>query len=185
MAMNMEFPSTSYRGEYLAYDGNAVTVRNIAPGVNSPLANFIYRYDRIMKNGLLGGVYSNAWPLLNNGFNKANMRVRKTRVERTELYELEYHLTDRHDAMRIRLYFDPETWRHVRTHYYLSNIQGFNPHPTLTEKFDNFKEIGELTLPHSYAIHLEHGDNIAIWKIEVSEWTFNALDIDQRIFQAE
>jgi hypothetical protein len=85
--------------------------------------------------------------------------------------------------MKIRLYFDPETWRHVRTHYYLSADDDFNTSPALTEKFENFKKAGELTLPHSYTLRIE-GTDIATWNIEVSEWIFNRPDIDPDIFQA-
>jgi hypothetical protein len=186
MAMVMDFPNQNYRGEYFSYDGKTVTVRNLMPGVNSPIAAFIHLYDRIMKNGLLGGVYSNAWPLLNIDRNGADMRVRKTRMEGTELYEIEYRPKDNHRNMRIRLYFDPETYRHVRTHYYLSNASGFSTRPTLTEIFEDFKKVENLILPHSYTLHLEDWQgHIARWKIEASEWIFNRPDIDLRIFQAE
>ena len=185
MALVMEFPIRNYSKEYFAYDGKAVTVGNIAPGIKSPLASFLHFYNKIMKNGVLGGVYSNAWPLLNIG-NKANMKVRKTRVEKTELYELEYRLEDYQSVIRIRLYFDPETWRHVLTNYYLGSPTGFNPNPTLTEKFEDFRKVGNLTLPHSYTLHMEEWQgHIARWKIEVSDWIFNKPDIDPRIFRAE
>ena len=141
MAIIMEFPSANYSGEYLAYDGNAVTVGHAAPDLKSPIAEFLTFYDKIMKNGLLGGVYSNAWPLLNIDGNAENMRVRKTIVNETELYELEYLPEDNHSDMKICLYFDPETWRHVRTDYYLSTYRGFNATPTLTEIFDDFRRL--------------------------------------------
>jgi len=186
MALSMEFQGFNYPGEYFAYDGKAVTVGHIAPGVKSSLADFFYVYDKIMKNGLLGGVYSNAWPLLNIAGNGANMKVRKTRVEKVELYELEYSPKDHNREMRIRLYFDPETWRHVRTNYYLSTAQGFSSHPTLTEKFENFKKVENLTLPHTYTIHLEGWRGIiARWKIEALQWIFNRPDIDSSIFKAK
>jgi len=186
MAMVMEFPSVNYRGEYFAYDGKAVTVGQIAPGMKSPIADFLFLYDKIIKNGLLGGVYSTAWPLLNIDGNRANMRVGKTRVEGVELYELEYRPRDYHRDMRIRLYFDPETWRHVRTDYYLSTYRGFNTYPTLTEKFEDFKKVGNLMLPHSYTIHLEDwGGHIAIWGIKATQWIFNRPDIDPDVFRAK
>jgi hypothetical protein len=186
MAMVMDFSNMNYRGEYFAYDGKSVTVRNIAPGQRSSFAGFIFSHGEIMKNGLFGGVYSNAWPLFNIGGNGARMKVRKTRVEKTELYELEYRPKDYYADMKICLYFDPETWRHVRTDYYLSAGAGFNSHATLTEKFENFRKIGNLTLPHNYTILLDGwAGSTQRWKIEVSDWMFNRPDIDPRIFQAD
>ena len=185
MALVTGFPSTNYRGEYFACDGKAVTVQNYAPGLKSPLAGFLYAYDKIMKNGLLGGVYSNAWPLFSIGGNGAKMKVRKTRVEGAELYEIEYRPKNYHSDMKICLYFDPETSRHVRTDYYLSDYQGYNKRATLTEKFENFMKVGSLTLPHSYTIWLDGwAGNMQRWKIEALEWMFNRPDIDPKIFQA-
>jgi len=184
MAVAMRFPDTDSSGEYLAYDGNAVTARNMASGGKSPLADFLYRYDTIMKNGLLGGVYSNAWPLLDIGGSGADMKVRKTVVEGNELYELEYRPWNYNAEMKICLYFDPGTWRHVRTHYYLSPDYDFNAAPDLTEIFDNFLKVGELTLPHSYTLRIEESI-IAKWNIEISEWIFNRPDIAPQIFRAE
>ena len=184
MAIVMEFPDTDSPGEYFAYDGKDVTVGNIWPGRKSPLADFLYRYDKIMKNGLLGGVYSRTWPLFNIGRSGADMKVRKTGVEGTELYELEYRPEDYYDEMKICLYFDPETGRHVRSHYYISADDDFNSGPALTEKFENFMKVGDLTLPHGYALHIE-GTAAATWKIEASNWIFNRTDIDPGIFQVD
>jgi len=185
MAITMEF-SSNYHGEYIACDGKNVTVKNYDPGQRTPLADFLYVYNKIMKNGLLGGVYSNAWPLLDIGRNPASMKIRKTKVKKTELYELEYRPKDYHTDMRIRMYFDTETFRHVRTHYYLGyGSAGYNTEPTLTETFEDFKKVGNLTLPHSYVIQLDRGPYLANWKIYVSEWTFNMPGINPKIFQAE
>ena len=184
MAIAMQFPNIDSSGEYFAYDGKEVTVRDLIPGGKSPLADFLYRYDKIMKNGLLGGVYSNAWPLLNISRGGATMKIRKTGVEGKDLFELEYRPRDYHAEMKICLYFDPETWRHVRTHYYLSTDGDFNTNPSLTEKFDNFIKVRELTLPHSYTLYIEE-PAVAKWNIEISEWIFNGPEANPQIFRAE
>ena len=181
MALDMDY------GEYFACDGKSVTVKTMAPGRKSLLADFLSFYNKIMKNGLFGGVYSNAWPLLDISRNEAGMNIRKTRVENMELYELEYRPKDRHGEMKICLYFDPVTFRHVRTHYYVMNAVGFDKRPNLTEKFENFKKVGNMTLPHNYAIQLEleRSGTITKWEIQASEWIFNRPDIDTRIFRLE
>jgi len=211
MGITMKFPDTNYPGEYFAYDGVNVSVGNIKPGLKSPIADFLYRYNKIMKNGLLGGVFSNAWPLLDVTSNSAAiMKAGKAKMDGKELYELEYRPKDNHGDMRIRIYFDPETFRHVCTEYRVRTdndaTAGFNPDPdipmaiaqmsrgdsyyTLIEKFDDFKEAGALTLPHSYTLdYMIDGSNqsgfIAKWKIDVLQVGFNTPEIDQGLFKAE
>jgi hypothetical protein len=214
MAAAMRFQDINYPGEYFAYNGKSVTVGHIKPGLKSPIADFLYRYNKIMKNGLLGGVLSNAWPLRDIKSNKPNMKVRKTKVDGTDLYEIEYSPKDRHGDMKIRLYFDPETYRHVRTEYKVRTTDdvttGFGTpfeagggvqdmaiaqvrgesYYTLIEIFDDFKKVGTMTMPHSYTLDymidgLNQSGFIAKWKINAVEIGFNAPGIDQKLFEAE
>ncbi|MDR0310922.1 MAG: hypothetical protein LBJ21_04995 [Acidobacteriota bacterium] len=213
MGIRMSFPDkNNYPGEHFAYDGKDVTVANFAIGRKSPIAEFIHRYNKIMKNGLLGGVFSNAWPLLDIKSNKANMKVRKTKMDGTELYELEYRPRDYHGDMKISLYFDTETYRHIYTEYKVQTrddvSMGLNPRPgtdmgisltasetyyTLIEKFDNFGKVGDLTLPHSYMLNysithlgsMAMGGFAANWTIEAREWGFNTPEINQNFFNTE
>jgi hypothetical protein len=109
--------------------------------------------------------------------------------------------------MTIRMYFDPETYRHVRTEYRvrtqddmttgmvdptadmaIAQVRGESFY-TLTEKFDDFRKVGEVTLPHDYTLHyMIDGTNqagfIAQWKIEVLQAGFNTPDIDSNLFRA-
>lgn len=209
IGITMKFPDINYPGEYFAYDGETVSVENMKPGLKSPIADFLYRYNKIMKNGMLGGVFSTAWPLLDIQRNDAVMKLGKARVDGNELYELEYRPRDYYGDMRIRMYFDPETFRHVRTEYRVRTdndaTAGFNPNPdthmaisqmdrgdsyyTLTEKFEDFKKVGAFTLPHGYTLdYMIDGSNqsgfIAKWKINVLQVGFNTPDIDQGLFRA-
>lgn len=61
---------------------------------------------------------------------------------------------------------------------------------TLTEKFDDFKEVGALTLPHSYTLdYMIDGTNqsgfIAKWSMKVLEAGFNTPNINEDIFKAQ
>jgi hypothetical protein len=185
----MMFQALDYPGEHFAYDGRNVTVATIQPGVRTPIAEFLRRYNRIMNNGMLGGVLSTAWPLLDVRGARPTMRgLRKTRVDGNELYELEYRPRNNHSDMRIRLYFDPETYRHVRTEYRTSHWEerGYI-YTTLTEKFENFRQVGDLTLPHGYTLDYssENPEFIANWKINAQKIEFNVSDIDMNFFRAE
>ena len=200
IGLSMKFSDNNYPGEYFAYDGKSVTVRNIQPGQKSPIADFLYRYNKIMKNGLLGGVFSKAWPLFDIRSNRPNIRVRKTRVEGTELYALEYNPRDRHSDMRIRLFFDPDTYRHVRTEYEVRLGNG-EITDVLTENFGNFKKVGSLTLPHNYSLYYtvtgshpyralvntqsRSSEFMAGWKINIQEIVVDTPNIPQNLFKAE
>ena len=187
----LKFEQRDYAGEHFAYDGKSVTVHT-SVGMKSNVGDFIYRYNKIMKNGMLGGVFSRAWPLLDIKNNKPrSMNVRKTKVDGTELYELEYRPLDDHGDMKIRMYFNPATYRHVRTEYKVTyqDSDSRNYYLTLTEKFDDFMEVGPLTLPHGYMLdYAEDGNQAgfaAKWKINVGEIRINKADIDPKIFNAE
>jgi hypothetical protein len=212
MALVMKFQDINYPGEYFAYNGKTVSVGNMKPGLKSPIADFIFRYNKVMKNGMVGGVLSNAWPLLDIKKNKPNMKIRKTKFDGTEVYEIEYRPRDFHGDMKIRLYFDPETYRHVGTEFKVSTKDDvttgtYSPfgddgvkdmaiaqvrgesYYTLTERFGDFKKVGALTLPHSYTLDymidgLNQSGFIAKWKINAVEMGFNTPNIDPEIFKA-
>src|SRR5437867_12728402 len=54
-----------YPGEQFAFDGAKVTAASLLPGVRSPLGAFVYQNGVLMREGLIGGVLTTAWPLLN------------------------------------------------------------------------------------------------------------------------
>jgi hypothetical protein len=117
LAIVLKYNNVTYPGEYLAYDGNDVTVGNMKPGQKSPLADFIFRYSRIMKEGLLGGVLSVSWPLLDPEHKGATLKYKTNKIEGRQLHELEYQPQKIFGDIIIKMYFDFETFRHVRTEY--------------------------------------------------------------------
>ena len=60
----MDFSALGYRGEQFAFDGEKTTVGQVQPGQRSPLSDFVYTYNVILREGFLGGTLSTAWPLL-------------------------------------------------------------------------------------------------------------------------
>ncbi len=116
--LQMVFDDINYPGEYFAFDDNEVSVGYMSPGQRSPLADFIFRHYPIMKEGLLGGVLSSAWPLLNIEKNRPRMKLTESVIEGRRLYELEYGIPgNRPGFMKISLFFDMKNFRHVRTEY--------------------------------------------------------------------
>lgn len=115
-AIILKYNSVDYPQEYLSYNGEEVSVGYIAPGQRSPLADFLFRFNGIMKKGFLGGTLSLGWPFMDaqGDFGKLKFSVEK--VEEKELYQLEWPKSTLGNV-RIRMFFEPETFRHVRTEY--------------------------------------------------------------------
>ena len=91
LSIILRYGGIDYPGEYFAYDGNDVEVSTISPGQRSPLGDFIFRYKGLMKEGLLGGVWSMGWPLLDVGKRDSSLKFNGTeKIDGLELYEMDY-----------------------------------------------------------------------------------------------
>jgi hypothetical protein len=117
LAIVLKYKDVTYPGEYLAFDGNNVTVGNMKPGQKSPLADFIFRYSGLMKEGLLGGVLSISCPLLDIERKGATLKYKISKIDGRQLHELEYQPKKSFGDIIIKMYFDLVTFRHVRTEY--------------------------------------------------------------------
>jgi len=198
----MKYGELNYPEEYIAYNGSEVSVGYISPGQRSPLADFFYRFNGVMKKGFVGGTLSLAWPLLDTEEIQSKLKYKKVKVEGRELHRLEWpmHLLGN---IRIKMYFEPDTFRHVRTDYVV-RIQediavstgydvmstGIIPESiyTLIERFDQYKTVSGMTLPHKYSIEysIEGQGNsfIGHWTINAQKWIFNRI-FDEMIFEAQ
>lgn len=124
LSIILNYGGVDYPGEYFAYDGNDVEVSTISPGQWSPLGDFIFRYKGVMKEGLLGGVWSMGWSLLDLEERNPSLKYNGIKdIYGRELHEMEYAPRGGLNNIKVRLFFEPDTFRHVRTEYKLS-IQG-------------------------------------------------------------
>jgi hypothetical protein len=117
LGLAMKFSALEYPGEYFAYDGRDVTVGNIKPGQKSPVAEFVDRFNALAKEGLLGGALSVAWPLLNLKERQAEIKCTEGKLDGKPVYEVEYRPKKPAGDLKIKLFFDAENFRHVRTEY--------------------------------------------------------------------
>src|SRR6185369_7314261 len=190
--------ATNYPHERIAYDGKEVSGGYVHPGSRSSLGDFLLTHQAILKQGLWGGELSQAWLLLNPN--------RKVKVEAggmkkigdRQAYQLKCYPSG--SDLKISLYFDAETFQHVRTEYErsvaaqmgsnpeTSATQGAETHYKLTEDFSDFKKEGGLTLPHAYKIQLEvvgrSGTFRANWDMALSTFQFNQR-IDPSTFDVD
>lgn len=168
----MLFNSSNYPYEKVAYDGQKLTVAGLPTGGRPPLANFLMSQEVVVKHGLFGGVLSSAWPLINLDPEKAKLSYAGTdKINGRAVYELKY--VPRKGELKISLFFDAETFHHVRSEYQytISARMGARPSSSvtgpatntgsqtlnrykLTEDFSDFQTTGPLILPRMYKIQL-------------------------------
>ena len=192
----MSFPSPVYPREQLTFNGVNFTAAFATPGTRSVLGNFLMTNDAIFKQGLMCGVLSSGWPLLDTSGRQASIDYAgQKKIDGRTLHELRYTPTANSD-LKITLYFDAESFRHVRTEYdrvvpapmgrvEYSNVQEREGRYKMVEEFSLFKPEGDLDLPHIYTIKLSvdtvNGTFLAEWTIKLTNFEFNQK-IDQSAF---
>lgn len=186
--IGMAFDNTGYPQEKFAFDGDDMTAGFIRPGLRSNLSEFLLTHKAIMRQGLLGGVLSEAWPLFDLTEKKPKLEYGGTKKigDRTA-HELKYVPRGGSDV-RISLFFDAETFQHLRSEYTrtISAQLGGSPELsagqresryTLVEDFSDFKKAGGLILPHTYMIKLDldtrGGTFQAQWEFKLSQFSYN------------
>ncbi|PYV19960.1 MAG: hypothetical protein DMG07_00715 [Acidobacteria bacterium] len=198
--INWAFNQLEYPGEQFGFDGSRVTVGLVRPGVRSNLSEFIYQFDYLLKEGLLGGVLATGWALLEVPERQPKLDVTGLKkIEGKQLHELRYRPRRGAGDMQVTLYFDPESWRHVRTQYRLVIPARMGATPAesagqretvsmVVEEFGDFKEVDGLTLPHSYRLQYtiegQRSTFLADWKMVVQQLLHNQ-EIDPKFFTVQ
>jgi hypothetical protein len=198
--IGMAFPSTDYPSEKFGFDGKKFTVGYLKPGVRSTLGSFLLIHDEVFKEGLIGGTLSSAWPLANLSERKARVEYAGTdKIDGRTVHKLRYS-PNKGSELNVNLYFDAETFRHVRTQY--DRVAGARlstggidaqasqraPRFRMTEDFAEFKQEGNLTLPHGYKLTLEiensAGTSVHTWEMSLAQFAFNE-DLDDTGFNVD
>jgi hypothetical protein len=170
----LDFNSAEYQGETYTWDGNNTRIG--ASGVDkfSALAQFIQMHDQIMREGLLGGTLNNGWALFT--LSKHNPKLHYDGLKKFNgkpAHQVTYKPKKDDPDMTIRLFFEPDTFRHIGTSYeYESQVAAMAHNMPGSEKvlehveesFSDFKPEGGLTLPHHWQLRYmqEHGASLSI-----------------------
>ncbi len=119
-----KFPNNIYRGEQIVTDGSKIEVAaTTAQKTRSPLGQYLYTQDIAIRDGLLGGVLSTAWPLFDPDVHRAKLSYLGLKtIDGKQLHDLHYKPKKGSDQ-EIDLFFEPDTFRHVLTIYKLSISQ--------------------------------------------------------------
>jgi hypothetical protein len=197
LLLSMQFNQLNYSAEQVSFDDVNVYVGNIEPGVRSQLGQFLYQHNELVKEGLFGGVLSTAWPLLNLEERNPKLDYRELKkVNDRELLELQYRIRKGAGDVKIRLYFDPESFRHIGTTYKLTlsapmgrtseeSARRSESRYTLEEWFSDFRPLDDLDLPTQWTIRLtvdtDFGNFMGKWDMTFPQIAHN-LTIDPQIF---
>jgi hypothetical protein len=114
----MKLNNNLYHGEQFIFDGNKDEVSfSTANQTRSQFGEFVRVQDVILRDGLLGGALSTAWPLYDLNERKAKLSYEgMKKMDGKDCYELRYRPKKSTDA-DILLYFDAATFHHVATVY--------------------------------------------------------------------
>jgi hypothetical protein len=188
--ISMKFNTPAYPFELLAFDGKNFMASQFKPGSRTCLAQFFLTNDAIFKEGLIGGTLSESWPLLNLSDKNPKLEyVGLKKVGDRQLHAIKYTPRKGSD-LKIVLFFEPESFRHVRTEYSrtiyateqrritgggstLPPEQRQQAPPARIdayEEFADFKPEAGLNLPHSYNFHLSIQSEV---RPAVVDWAFN------------
>jgi hypothetical protein len=196
--ISMTFDTPAYPFESLVFDGKKFSARQFKPGSRTCLAQFFLTNDAIFKEGLIGGTLTESWPLLDVAEKNPKLEYAGLKkIGDRQLHALKYTPRKGSD-LKIVLYFDPQTFRHVRSEYsriiYATEqrrIAGGGPNLPpeqqqqssaaridAYEEFDDFKPEGGLNLPHTFKFHLsvqsETRPAVVDWVFNLTNFAFDA-----------
>lgn len=163
IALQMSFNFIDYTGENINFDGKTVNAGFATTDRRSALGDFTYSYKEIIKYGFFGGALSSSWFLFNKDKKIDKLTYEgKEKIGDREVYVLRA-VPRNGTALNIKLYFDAQSFRHLRARYYLSESRSplvssevssrqAETRYLLIEDYSDFKSISDLTLPTTYKI---------------------------------
>lgn len=183
--LGMTLNASDYTNERMISDGTKASVGFAYMTRRSPFGEFVAANDSILSKGLLGGALSTGWALFDTDAKGKLSGGGTKKIDGREVYAMSYSGKGGGD---ITLFFDKETFRHVRTEYKIMQSAGIGKRPEqssgydetrikLVEDFSDFKDEKGLTLPHAYKITYTNsgqgGTSELEWAIVLSSFTLN------------
>lgn len=122
--------------------------------------SFLSEHDKVLSGGLFAGTMSLRWRLLDSEALKTKITSGGTKtIEGRKAHVLNFFPTGGSSELKIKLYFDAETYNHLGSEYHREisskaavfgrQNQIANTSMTLTEHFSDVKSVDRITLPDS------------------------------------
>ena len=153
-----------YAGTQFVTDGKKTDIEYISGGQTNPLWVFLQGRDVLLIEGLLGGELTTAWALLDVDGRKPTLKYRGIEnVDGRLLHRLDYQPRKGGWGLTVRLYFEPETYHHVRSTYEVVQPTGSSlvarppwdrqsARQRVDERFDDFRDLDGLILPTIWTV---------------------------------
>ncbi len=177
-----------YPQEKIIFDGAKSDVAMIRAGSRSVLGNFIQSNSTIVTQGLLSGTLASSWVLHSSAVNGGKLSTSGTKkIDGKETYVLSYTPKGGSD-LDIKMYFDQQTFRHVRTEYARTSSAAMGrtidesarqseTRIKLIEDFAEHKEFEGMTFPTKYKLSYtssgQNGTLEIVWTATFSEFAAN------------
>jgi len=153
-----------WRGEQFVFDGERTNFAAATSShTRSVFAQFVSSQDFIVKEGLLGGELSTGWALQNLDQTRAKLQsLGRKKIDGRELIGMQY-ISRASTDLQVKIYFEPETYRHVMTVYTMEvspnmgreiteSVYQHDNRYTIEERFSDFKPVDDATLPTHYRL---------------------------------
>jgi hypothetical protein len=155
--------AADYPYEKFAFDGKSQSL-GVPSGRKTALAEWLRAKNFLLKEGLVGGSMSTAWALRNPANLKKMQAAGTEKIDDRLTYRVKYDSGG--DNLRITLFFDAETFQHVRSEYKYemqarmgatatASVSSQKDTYNMEETFSNFKTADKLTLPFGYKISID------------------------------
>jgi hypothetical protein len=185
----MGLNSNDYPFEKVGMFGNKISLPFISAGSRSLLGSFLNEHPKVLSDSLFSGSMSLRW--ITNVAGNKKLRMKSAGMKKVAGRQLRavdvQSSTKGPDDFKIRLFFDAETFRHVRTEYrreiqverivFGQQNQQASSRLDLTEEFSDFKEVDGLTLPYHYKVTFSSNSNADMhensWTIRVVQYYIN------------
>lgn len=192
------FAAESYPYEKIGLFDSKVNIPFVNSAIRSPLGDFLYEHPSILKSGLFSGSMSLQWSLLEENSRRGKINLSGTKkIDGKKLYVVDYYPPGSSEEFKIKLYFDTETFQHVRSEYreqYLGKetpFSGQNPNKAnsttlgqsngyviqLIETFEDYKTFEDITVPTRYKVQYMGNSSKGVfeydWVFKLNEVKFN------------
>lgn len=187
MLIGMNLNAADYTQEKFTYDGKNSKVAFAYLTQRSLLGNWVDSNSVMLGHGLMGGALSTAWAPLNMGEGKGKLSGGGTKkIDGKEVYAVGF--STKGSDVDITLFFEKDTFRHVRTEYKRMSSAGIGRTPNessgfsetrykMVEDFSDFKDEKGLMMPHVYKILYsvtgQRGTTEVEWALTMTAFTSN------------
>ena len=188
MFLGMKLNALDYSQEKILFDGKKVDVAIVRGGSRSVLGNFVQSYSVLVSQGLLGSALTTAWGLYGIDERRTKVSLAGTKkLDGKDVYALTINPKGGGD-LEITMFFDQETFHHVRTEYKRTSSAGIGrtidesarqseTRLKLTEDFSDFKDFQGITIPNkyklSYSVTGANGTTEIVWTCSLTEFAIN------------